>query len=143
MEAWKNRNIQQSLNLIIPIFRRLLVFFLCFITILFISVLSCSSVSAGRVKSLTDNNKQDTQNHQTQNIYYVTVCDTFCCLLRKFASKADRRGATNTYFINLEKRNHNRKIMNEIEIEKGRTITDEKQISQTKTYYTDLQFKNY
>lgn len=69
---------------------------------------------------------------------FVVRCEN---LLVKLIEESEK--ATNTYFINLEKRNHNRKIMNEIEIEKGRTITDEKQISQTKTYYTDLQFKNY
>ena len=45
------------------------------------------------------------------------------------------------YFFNLEKRNYNRKTINEIKLENEETTTDEKQIlSMIKEYYNDLYY---
>ena len=43
------------------------------------------------------------------------------------------------YFFNLEKRNYNRKVINEIETEEGASIKDDKEIlAKIEQYYSDL-----
>ena len=43
------------------------------------------------------------------------------------------------YFFNLEKRNYNRKVINEIETEEGASIKDNKEIlAKIEQYYSDL-----
>ena len=79
-----------------------------------------------------DDLKKELQ-HQYENKGKAAIFRSKCRWVEKGEFKAPK------YFFNLEKRNYNRKTINEIRLENDETITDETQIlSMIQTYYSNL-----
>ena len=79
-----------------------------------------------------DDLKKELQ-HQYENKGKAAIFRSKCRWVEKGEFKAPK------YFFNLEKRNYNRKTINEIRLENDETTTDETQIlSMIQTYYSNL-----
>ena len=79
-----------------------------------------------------DDLKKELQ-HQYENKGKAAIFRSKCRWVEKGEFKATK------YFFNLEKRNYNRKTINEIRLENDETTTDETQIlSMIQTYYSNL-----
>ena len=79
-----------------------------------------------------DDLKKELQ-HQYENKGKAAIFRSKCRWVEKGEFKATK------YFFNLEKRNYNRKTINEIKLENDETTTDETQIlSMIQTYYSNL-----